>query len=132
MTPRFEHSPQKIKAAPDVKVVRFPGRVPLNQATLRRIRDQLLTLAEDSNESDLLLDFSNVDYLSGAILGALVSLHNKLSAMDRHLTVVNLTPQVHEVFAVMGLDRLLDLHLAGAAVAAATHDGLQQPRIESP
>jgi anti-anti-sigma factor len=133
MTIQFEYSPQKEKTDPNLTVVHFAGsKVLLDQETLQGIHDQLLALADNSSESNLLLDFGNVEYLCGAVLGTLVSLHNKLVARKRHLTVGNLTPQVHEVFAIMRLDRFLDLHLAGKVVAAAAHDSRQHRWIKVP
>ena len=49
-------------------------------------------------------------------LGTLVSLHKKLLARGRHLTVGNLSPEVHEVFVVPGLDTQL-LEAAEPALA---------------
>jgi CheY-like chemotaxis protein len=53
----------------------------------------------------------------------LVSLHKKQIAGGRHMTVGNLSPQVHEVFAVTGLDKLLNLRLAGQEEDPAARDG---------
>src|SRR5262249_54800945 len=76
-----------------------------------RIHDELLALADEPSESDLLLDFGNVEYVYSKVLGTLVSLHKKLLASGRRLTVGNLSPQVYEVFAVTS--KFLDLRLAG-------------------
>jgi anti-sigma B factor antagonist len=108
----------------DVTVVHFTGcSVSLDEETLDKIHDRLLALADEPGESDLLLDFGNVEYLTSTTLGTLVSLHKKLLGRGRHLTVGNLSPQVHEVFAVTKLDKCLDVRLAGQEVEAADQDG---------
>src|SRR4029077_2637823 len=83
--------------ARDVTVVHFTGcNVSLDEESLHRIHDQLLALADELSESELFLDFGNVAYVSGTALGTLVSLHKKLLARGRHMTVGNMSPQVHE------------------------------------
>jgi anti-anti-sigma factor len=124
MALQFERPPMKEGASGDVTVVHFTGcTVSLDEEALDRIHDQLLTLADEASESDLLLDFGNVEYLTSRALGTLVSLHKKLLATERHLTVGNLNPQVHEVFTVTRLDKFLDLRLAGQEVEPAAQDG---------
>jgi anti-anti-sigma factor len=114
MALQVERPNKKEGASGDVTVVHFTGcNVSLDEETLDRIHDQLLALADEPSESDLLLDFGNVEYLTSTALGTLVSLHKKLLARGRHLAVGNLSPQVHEVFAVTRLDKLLNLRLAG-------------------
>jgi anti-sigma B factor antagonist len=124
MALQFEGPPRIQGASGDVTVVHFTGcKVALDEETLDRIHDQLLALADEPGEPDLLLDFGNVEYLTSTALGALVSLHKKLLATGRHLTVGNLNAQVHEVFAVTRLDKLLDLRLAGQEDQPAAQDG---------
>src|SRR5262249_14691480 len=101
------------EAADELTVVHFAGsRVTLDAETLSCIRDELLALADEPSKSQLLLDFCNVEAVSGRALGTLVSLHKKLIARGRHMTIRHLTPHVHEVFAIPRLDRLLCLRPA--------------------
>ena len=107
-----------------VTVIRFTGcKVALDDEALDHIHDELLALADQPRESDLVLDFGNVEYLSSTALGTLVCLHKKLLARGRHLTIGNLSRQVHEVFSVTGLDKFLDARLAGQEVETVVHDG---------
>ena len=124
MALQLERPPIKEGAPSDVIVVHFTGcNVSLDEETLDRIHDQLLALADGPSASDLLLDFGNVEYLSCKALSTLVILHKKLLAGGRHMTVGNLSPQVHEVFAVTRLDESLDLRLAGQADEPAAQGG---------
>src|SRR6516164_5306260 len=124
MTLKLECPPMRKCVSGDVMVVHFTGcKVWLDEETLEPIHDQLLTLADEPSESDLLLDFGNVKYLTSRALGTLVSLHKKLLAGGRHMTVGNLSPQVHELFAVTRLDKFLDLRLAGQADEPAAQGG---------
>jgi len=102
--------------AAEQTVVHFTGdRVSLDENTLRQIREELLALADETGESELLFDFGNVEYVATAALDTLVSLRRKLLAEGRRITIYNLAPHIHEVFAVTRLDELLDLRPAGPA-----------------
>src|SRR5262249_47209003 len=105
-----------VRAGParNVIVVHFTGgNISLDEGALDRIHEQLLAFADEPGEADLLLDFANVEYLTSTTLGTLISLHKKLLPKVPHLTVGNLSPQVHEVFSITKVDRFLDLRLAG-------------------
>jgi anti-anti-sigma factor len=128
MALQFERPPLKEGASGDVTVVHFTGcNISLDEEALDRIHDQLLALADEPGESDLLLDFGNVEYVTSRALGTLVSLHKKLLATGRHLTVGNLSSQVHEVFTVTRLDQFLDLRLTGQEAEPTAQDGRPVP-----
>ena len=124
MTPQLERPPMKEGPSGDVTEVHPTGcKMSLDEVALDRIHDQLLALADEPSESALLLDFGNVEYLASTALGTLVSLHKKLLARRRRMTIGNLSPQVHEVFTVTRLDKILDLRLAGQEIEPVAQDG---------
>ena len=55
----------------------------------------------------LLLDCSELDYISSAGLGVLIELHKRLQAAGQTLTLSRLVPRVRNVFTYAGLDRLM-------------------------
>ena len=101
------------KADDEVTVIYFSGsKVSLDEDTSERVCAPLFALAEETSGAPLLLDFGNVDYVTSMALGTLVTLHKKLLAAGRHLTIQNLSPPVYEVFAVTRLEQYLDLRPA--------------------
>jgi anti-sigma B factor antagonist len=124
MALQLERQPRKESAWGDEIVVHLTGhKVSLDEETLYRIHDQLLALADEPSESGVLLDFGNVEYLTSTALSTLVGLHKKLATRGRHLTIGNLSAQVHEFFTVTRLDKYLDVRLAWQEAAAAAQDG---------
>jgi anti-anti-sigma factor len=124
MSVQVENQPPKQHDSGEAMVVHFTGcNVSLDEETADGIRAQLLALADEPNESNLLLDFGNIDYLSSMMLAVLVNLHKKLLERGRQLTVANLSPQVYEVFRVTGLDKFLDLRSAQQDANSASQAG---------
>jgi anti-anti-sigma factor len=66
-------------------------------------------------ESHLLLDFTNVVYLTSLELGTLVALHKRLEACGGRLTLFNLNARIYEVFTVTHLQKLLEICREGGA-----------------
>ena len=110
MTPQSDHFSPSDDADDQITVVHFTGcNAVLDDSALLRIRDELLVLADEPGNPSLVLDFRNVDYVSSMALGTLVRMQKKLRASGRRMTLVNLSPQVHEVFVVTRLDKFLRL-----------------------
>jgi len=118
MALQFQRPPMTEGTSSGVSIVHLTGRkVSLDEESLDRLQDQLLALADESSDSALLLDFANVECVSGMALGTLVKLHKNLLIRGRRMTIANLSPQVLEVFVVTRLNKFLDLQLAGQAEA---------------
>jgi anti-anti-sigma factor len=63
----------------------------------------LLKLVDEVDGDPFVLDFSNVDYMTGAGLEKLVHLHNKLQKDGRQLMINNVNPCIVHIFAITGL-----------------------------
>src|SRR5262249_12929789 len=86
--------------------------VSLHTTAAIELADRLSAITERLEQPRLILDFENVDFISSSALGTLVSLHERLVAKGKCLTIDNLCPNVYEVFKVTRLDRLLHLQPA--------------------
>jgi len=97
----------KVEQAGNVKVITFTsGSVRDVDNVLAR---ELEGLTESLGDCHLLLDFTNVEYLSSVELATLVMLHKKVKATGGRLTLFNLNADVFEVFTVTRLQTLLGI-----------------------
>ena len=88
----------------DVTVVSFMDRKILDEPNIQIIGEQLFSLVDDSGRKKLLLNFGNVEYMSSAALGKLITLDRKLKAAGGRLVLCNIDPQIREVFEITKLD----------------------------
>ncbi|SDJ36588.1 STAS domain-containing protein [Salimicrobium halophilum] len=72
------------------------------------LRNRLLHFI-DHEGSNLILSFSDVDYIDSAGLGVLISTHKKLEANGGTLTIENPTGAVREIFELTNLDQILHM-----------------------
>ena len=93
----------------DVTVVNFVDRKILDEQNIQIIGEQLFSLVEEVGRRKILLNFGNVEYLSSAALGKLITLNKKLQAAQGKLILCNIDAQIYEVFEITKLDKFFKI-----------------------
>jgi anti-sigma B factor antagonist len=93
-----------------VSVVEFADRKILDELCISEIRDELTKLAAGTDNIKLLLSFKNVEHLSSAALGVLITLNKQVADREGKLKLSDITPQIYEVFKITRLNKLFDIH----------------------
>ena len=94
----------------EITIVEFLDKNILDEASIQAIGDEILGLIEASANPKMLIDFSNVDHLSSAALGALITINNKVRQKDGQLRLSNIDAQIYEVFVITKLNKLFQIH----------------------
>lgn len=114
------HRRLEIEEVGDVTVVRFLDRRILDDQHVRQLGQELFQLADAEHVRNVLLNFSNVDFLSSAALGKLITVDKKIRARGGKLLLSNLRPEVYNtVFALTLLNRVFDIKENEAEALAA-------------
>lgn len=92
-----------------VTVVRFIDKKILDESNIQEMGEELFRLVEKENRKLMLLNFANVEFLSSAALGKLITLDKKVKAHGGRLKLSNIRPEIREVFTITRLDKLLDI-----------------------
>jgi anti-anti-sigma factor len=71
---------------------------------VERAREEL-----DRVDSSCTINFENLDYISSAGLGVLLSVQKRLSQTGDRLRLVQLNPHIREVFTIAGFDQVFEL-----------------------
>jgi anti-sigma B factor antagonist len=99
----------KIHKQGDVCVVEFEDRKILEEPLINDIGERISELIEADTEPKILLDFKNVEYLSSAALGVLITLNNQLLERQGQLVLADIHPQIYEVFKITRLYKLFNI-----------------------
>lgn len=90
-------------------VARFNDKKILDESNIQLIGDQLFSLVDDDGRNKIVLDFTNVDYLSSAALGKLITLDKKVKAAQGQLRLCCIHPDIYEVFEITRLNKIFDI-----------------------
>ena len=93
-----------------VTVVNFSDRKILEEFSIMEIGNELSQLVEGRDNLKILLNFSDVEHLSSAALGMLITLNKKISEANGLLRLSNISPQIYEVFKITRLNELFEIH----------------------
>ena len=80
-----------------------------NEQNIQIIGEQLFELVDAEGKKKILLDFKNVDYLSSAALGKLITLNKKANTSGGKLVLCNIRPEIKEVFEITKLDKFFKI-----------------------
>jgi anti-sigma B factor antagonist len=94
----------------DVTVVNFVDKRILDEQNIQVIGEQLFGLVDTDGRKKVLLNFNNVEFLSSAALGKLITLHKKLQGTGGKLVLCNIHQDIFEVFEITKLDKFFTIH----------------------
>ena len=94
----------------DITVASFIDKKILDETNIQVIGNQLFSLVEDDGSRKVILDFSNVEYLSSAALGKLIVMDKKVKAAKGQLSMFCVRGEILEVFQITKLDILFKIH----------------------
>lgn len=98
--------------------VEFADRKILEELTINEIGEQLSSLADEHKPVNLLLNFKNVEHLSSAALGMLITLQQKINQQSGQLKLSDIKPQIFEVFKITKLNKMFAIYDNAAAAKA--------------
>lgn len=90
-------------------IVRFVDKRILDETNIQIIGNQLFGLVDEDGRDKIILDFSNVEYLSSAALGKLITLDKKVKAAKGTLRLCGIRPEILEVFTITRLHKVFSI-----------------------
>lgn len=99
-----------IEEVGDVTIAKFIDKKILDETNIQIIGNQLFGLVEEDERSSILLDFSNVEYLSSAALGKLITMDKKVKSAKGKLRLCSIRPEIYEVFTITKLNKLFKIY----------------------
>lgn len=94
----------------DVTRIEFVDRNILDEANIQQIGAEITRLVDAKPHPKILISFDNVDHLSSAALGTLITINNRIRGKDGQLRLANIDPQIYEVFVITKLNKLFQIH----------------------
>ncbi|MEM9166075.1 MAG: STAS domain-containing protein [Planctomycetota bacterium] len=90
--------------------IEFIDRNILDEANIQAIGEEIGRVIEAGPSPKLVISFANVDHLSSAALGQLITINNKVRDREGQLRLADIDPQIYEVFAITKLNKIFEIH----------------------
>ena len=100
----------RVKRQNDVTQVEFIDRNILDEGNIQIIGDEITALVDATPNPKLVISFANVEHLSSAALGTLITINNRVRSRSGQLRLCNIDPQIYEVFQITRLNKLFQIH----------------------
>lgn len=98
-----------IQHSVDVTLVTFHDTEILEEGSITALEKSIMPVVEKARRQNMLLDFSNVQYMSSAFLGLLVKIHKRICERGGQLELCNIDPQIYKVFKITQLDKVFNI-----------------------
>lgn len=96
----------KVSQIGAVTQIEFVDRNILDESNIQEISDEICGLIDDQPTPLILIRFGNVEHLSSAALGALITINNRVKGKDGQLRLAEIDSQIREVFTITKLDKI--------------------------
>ena len=99
----------QVSESANISVVRFQDQKIIDPEAIQELGQELFDLVEREDRKKLVLNFENVEFLSSAALGKLITFEKKAKRNDSELILTNISPEIFQVFAITNLDKLFQI-----------------------
>ena len=98
-----------IEEVDGVTIAKFVDKKILDETNIQIIGNQLFSLVDQDMRRKIVLDFTNVEYLSSAALGKLLTMEKKVRAAGGKLRLCSIRADILEVFKITKLDKVFTI-----------------------
>lgn len=109
-----------VREATETVVGFVDGRL-IDTDVINAVNKQILDIVEGSNGLRLILDFTDVTYVSSTFLGSLVRVNKRIKEAGGKLLLCGMADDIRKLFQITGLDRIVPI-LPTTAEAKAAND----------
>ncbi len=93
-----------------VTIVAFVDTAIMDALQIKEIGDELSDLIAEKGTKNMLLDFTNVKFLSSQMLGVMLSVHKTIIGRKGWFGVCGLKADLHKVFELTKLDSIFNFY----------------------
>jgi anti-sigma B factor antagonist len=93
----------------DVTFVTFNDKEILEEQQVKEIEEEIMSIIEEAKHENMMLDFSNVQFMTSAFLGLLVKIHKRIRERGGFLKLRHINPTIYKVFEITQLTRVFDI-----------------------
>jgi anti-sigma B factor antagonist len=93
----------------DATVVSFTDEKILEEKDIKALQESIMSIVEQAERINLILDFGNVRFFSSAVLGLLIRISKRIYERDGQLKLCNINQKIFEIFKITRLTKTFDI-----------------------
>lgn len=99
-----------VEYAENATIITFTDERILEERDIQALQESVMSVVEQAEQINLILDFHNVRFLSSAVLGFLIRVSKKVYERRGKLKLCNIDPKIHEIFRITRLTKVFDIY----------------------
>ena len=96
--------------AGNATIMSFTDEKILEEQDINALQGSIMSVIEQAERINLILDFGNVRFLSSAVLGLLIRISKRIYERDGQLRLCNINPKIYEIFKITRLTKTFDIY----------------------
>lgn len=99
-----------VEYAGNATIVTFTDEKILEEKDIQALQESIMSVIEQAEQINMILDFCNVRFLSSAVLGLLIRISKKIYERDGKLKLCGINPKIYEIFKITRLTKIFDIY----------------------
>jgi len=99
-----------VEYAENATIVTFTDERILEEKDLQALQESIVSVIEQTERINLILDFRNVQFLSSAVLGLLIRISKKVYESEGQLKLCGIIPKIYKIFKITRLTKIFDIY----------------------
>ena len=99
-----------VEYAENATIVTFTDEKILEEKDVQALQESIMSVIEQAERINLILDFCNVRFLSSAVLGLLIRISKKVYERDGQLKLCSINPKIYKIFKITRLTKIFDIY----------------------
>jgi len=91
-------------------IITFADEKILEDNDISAVQEAVMSIVEQTQRINLILDFGNVKFLSSAVLGLLIRISKKVYERDGRLRLCNINSKIYEIFKITRLTKIFEIY----------------------
>jgi anti-sigma B factor antagonist len=100
----------RVEYTDDATIIAFVDERILDQTDIQDLQASILSVVEQGEHMNFILDFSNVRFLSSAVLGLLLRISKRVYEKDGRLRLCSIDPKIYQIFKITRLTKIFDIY----------------------
>jgi anti-sigma B factor antagonist len=100
----------RVEYTNNATIIAFVNERILEETDIQELQASIMSVVEQGEQINLILDFSNVRFLSSAVLGLLLRISKRVYEKDGRLRLCSINPKIYQIFKITRLTKIFDIY----------------------